>query len=79
MGFNLCEVRRSAERQARHTRSGGLTVANAKSEGVYRKPSMVFSISKNSKDPKAAAQIINCLLNDPEAIKILGDFARPAG
>ena len=49
------------------------TVADAKSEGMYRKPSMMFSISKNSKDPKAAAQIINCLLNDPEAIKILGD------
>ncbi|RCW25849.1 oligogalacturonide transport system substrate-binding protein [Ciceribacter lividus] len=46
--------------------------ADAVSEGVYRKPSMVFSISRNSKDPKAAAQILNCLLNEPEAIKILG-------
>lgn len=46
--------------------------ANAGSEGIYRKPSMVFSISRNSKDPKAAAQILNCLLNEPEAIKILG-------
>lgn len=46
--------------------------ANAVTEGVYRKPSMVFAISKRSKDPKAAAQILNCLLNEPEGIKILG-------
>ncbi len=45
---------------------------NAVTEGVYRKPSMVFAISKRSKDPKAAAQILNCLLNEPEGIKILG-------
>ncbi|UJW74852.1 ABC transporter substrate-binding protein [Rhizobium sp. SL42] len=49
-----------------------LTVEGATTEGVYRKPSMLFAISKNSKDPKAAAQVINCMLNDPEAIKILG-------
>jgi oligogalacturonide transport system substrate-binding protein len=48
-------------------------VADAKSTGIYRKPSMVFSISKNSKDPKAAAQIINCLLNETDGVKILGD------
>lgn len=49
-----------------------LTVPGAATEGVYRKPSMLFAISKNSKDPKASAQIINCLLNDPEAVTILG-------
>ena len=49
-----------------------LTIDGAKTDGVYRKPSMLFSISKNSKDPKAAAQVLNCLLNDPEAAKILG-------
>ncbi|WP_320198056.1 ABC transporter substrate-binding protein [Agrobacterium sp. rho-13.3] len=48
------------------------TSEGGKSEGIYRKPSMLFSISKNSKDPKAAAQVINCLLNDPEAVTILG-------
>jgi oligogalacturonide transport system substrate-binding protein len=46
--------------------------ADAKTEGVYRKPSMVFSISKRAKDPKAAAQIVNCLLNEPEGIAALG-------
>lgn len=49
-----------------------LKATDAKTDGVYRKPSMVFSISKNSKNQKAAAQILNCLLNEPEAIKILG-------
>ncbi|MDI6024684.1 ABC transporter substrate-binding protein [Corticibacterium sp. UT-5YL-CI-8] len=48
-------------------------VSGATTEGMYRKPSMMFSISKNSKEPKAAAQIINCLLNEPEGVKILGD------
>lgn len=49
-----------------------LKLADAVTEGVYRKPSMVFSISKNSKDPEAAAQIVNCLLNEPEGIDALG-------
>lgn len=48
------------------TSTGGVT------EGIYRKPSMLIGISKNSKDPRAAAQIVNCLLNDPEAVTILG-------
>ncbi|MBT9371827.1 ABC transporter substrate-binding protein [Rhizobium sp. CSW-27] len=51
---------------------GILKNADAKTEGVYRKPSMVFSISKHSKNPKAAAQIVNCLLNEPEGITALG-------
>jgi hypothetical protein len=50
-----------------------LTVDGAQTEGVYRKPSMVFSISKNSENPEAAAQILNCLLTEPEGIAALGD------
>lgn len=49
-----------------------LKLAGAVTEGVYRKPSMVFSVSKNSKNPEAAAQILNCLLNEPEGIDALG-------
>lgn len=48
-------------------------VEGATTDGVYKKPSMVFSISKNSRNPQAAAEIVNCLLNDPEAVLILGD------
>ena len=48
-----------------------LTVDGAQSEGVYRKPSMVWSISKNSPNQEAAAEVLNCLVNDPEAIAIM--------
>lgn len=44
----------------------------ATNDGVYRKPSMLFSISKNSKNQQAAAEVVNCLLNDEGAIEILG-------
>ena len=50
-----------------------LTVEGAKTAGVYRKPSMVFSISKNSENQQAAAEILNCLLNEEEGITALGD------
>ena len=40
--------------------------------GVYRKASMVFSISANSDHPEAAAQVLNCLLNEPEGVMPLG-------
>ncbi|MFN3662255.1 ABC transporter substrate-binding protein [Yoonia sp.] len=50
-----------------------LTIEGAVTEGTYSKPSMLFSISRHSQHPEAAAEIIDCLLNDPEAIEILGD------
>ena len=50
-----------------------LQIDGAVTEGVYRKPSMVFSISKRSKNPEAAAEIVNCLLNEVEGIDVLGD------
>ena len=50
-----------------------LRIEGAETDGIYRKPSMLFAVSKHSKDPKAAASVVNCLLNDPEAIAILAD------
>ncbi|QDY70869.1 ABC transporter substrate-binding protein [Qingshengfaniella alkalisoli] len=50
-----------------------LQVEGAVTEGVYRKPSMVFAVSRNSDDPQAAAQIVNCLMNEPEGVSALGD------
>ncbi|SLN23525.1 Putative ABC transporter substrate-binding protein YesO [Aquimixticola soesokkakensis] len=47
--------------------------ADAVSDGIYRKASMLFAISKNTKNPQAAAQIINCMLNEPEGIDALKD------
>jgi len=49
-----------------------LLAEGATNDGVYRKPSMLFSISKNSDNQKAAAEVVNCLLNDEGAIDILG-------
>ncbi|SMY07579.1 ABC transporter substrate-binding protein [Flavimaricola marinus] len=48
--------------------SGLLRIEGAMNDGVYRKPSMVFSISANSEHPEAAAQILNCLTTEPEGI-----------
>jgi oligogalacturonide transport system substrate-binding protein len=46
--------------------------SNAVTDGVFRRPSMVFSISKRSKEPAAAAQVLNCLLNESIGIVPLG-------
>lgn len=43
-----------------------------KTPGIYRKASMVFSISKNSDNKEAAAEIVNCLLNEEEGVAALG-------
>nr|CAD6425502.1 carbohydrate ABC transporter substrate-binding protein [Rhizobium sp. Q54] len=52
--------------------TGIIKIEGAVTDGVYRKPSMVFSISRNSANQEAAAQILNCLLNEPEGIDALG-------
>ncbi len=49
-----------------------LLAEGATNDGVYRKPSMLFSISRNSDNGDAAAEVVNCLLNDEGAIEILG-------
>ncbi|WP_029375514.1 ABC transporter substrate-binding protein [Oceanicola sp. S124] len=51
---------------------GMLSQDGEKTEGIYRKASMVFSISANTDEPEAAAQIVNCLLNEPEGIAAMG-------
>ncbi|MFK7992520.1 MAG: ABC transporter substrate-binding protein [Granulosicoccus sp.] len=48
--------------------AGLLRLANSKNDGVYRKPSMTFAISANSQNQQAAAEILNCLLTEPEGI-----------
>lgn len=51
---------------------GLLRVDGAQNDGVYRKPSMVFSISSHSDKQQAAAEVLNCLLNEPEGITAMG-------
>ena len=40
--------------------------------GQYAKPAMMFSISQRSTHKEAAARLVNFLINDPEAGRILG-------
>lgn len=49
-----------------------LSQEGQKTPGIYRKASMVFSISANSQNKEAAAQIVNCLLNEEEGVAALG-------
>lgn len=51
---------------------GLLRVDGAQNDGVYRKPSMVFSISSHSDKQQAAAEVLNCLLNEPAGIAAMG-------
>ena len=52
--------------------AGLLRVEGAQNDGVYRKPSMVFSISANSPNQQAAAEVLNCLLTQPMGIEAMG-------
>lgn len=52
--------------------AGLLSQDGQQTPGVYRKASMVFSISANSEHPEAAAQILNCLLNEETGVMALG-------
>ena len=40
--------------------------------GLYLKPTMFWSISAQSKDPQAAAKLLDFLLTDPQAVATLG-------
>lgn len=51
---------------------GLLELDGQKTPGVYRKASMVFSISANSDNQEAATEVLNCLLNEPEGVAALG-------
>ncbi|MDT9702799.1 hypothetical protein RMT89_44715, partial [Streptomyces sp. P17] len=45
---------------------------NAKDAGLLARPSMMFSIGRNTRHPEAAAKLVNFLLNDPQGIEALG-------
>ncbi len=50
----------------------GTPVQDGGKPGQYLKPSQLFAISSSSKNPEAAAQLINFLIAEPEGAKILG-------
>ena len=41
-------------------------------EGTMAKPSLLFAISRDSKNPKEAAEFLQYILNDPEGTKLMG-------
>ncbi len=47
-------------------------IAGHKDSGAIVKPSMMFAINKNCKNPKEAAMFLNFILNDPEGVKAMG-------
>jgi oligogalacturonide transport system substrate-binding protein len=49
-----------------------LTLPNAKNTGMFGRPTLMFAVSKKSKNPEIAAKFLNYLLTDPEAALILG-------
>ena len=49
-----------------------LEMEGQETPGIYRKASMVFAISANSDSPEAAAEIVNCMLNEEEGVAALG-------
>lgn len=46
--------------------------ANATDSGLLARPSMMFSIGRNTKHPEEAAKLISFLLNDADGVKALG-------
>ncbi|MBT0570178.1 carbohydrate ABC transporter substrate-binding protein [Curvibacter sp. CHRR-16] len=49
-----------------------LTLPGAKSSGMFGRPSMMFAVSKRSKNPEIAAKFLNYLMTDPDAAAIVG-------
>lgn len=47
-------------------------IEGAKSTGAVSKPTFLFYVSKHTKNPKAAAKLLQFLFNDPEGIKLMG-------
>ena len=50
---------------------GNIPSTDGKMSPKYVKPSMLYAISKNTEHPKEAAMLLNFILNDEEAAKIL--------
>lgn len=49
-----------------------LTMPGARNSGFFGRPSMMFAVGKNTRNPEIAAKLVNWLLTDVDAIRILG-------
>lgn len=48
------------------------TVAKPLNSGYFGRPSMLYAVSKNSKNPDVAVRFVNFMLHDPDAARLLG-------
>lgn len=46
-------------------------IEGAVSDGIFRKPSMMFAISASSPNQEAAAEILNCLMVEEEGVRVM--------
>lgn len=49
-----------------------LTLPEARNSGMWGRPTMLFAVSKRTRNGEAAARFVDFLLTDPEAARILG-------
>jgi oligogalacturonide transport system substrate-binding protein len=47
-------------------------LTNAKASGLFGRPTLMYTASRNTREPELSCQLINFLLTDPEAAAILG-------
>jgi oligogalacturonide transport system substrate-binding protein len=48
------------------------TLPEARASGIFGRPTLMFSVGRNSRQPELAARFIEFLLTDAEAIRLLG-------
>lgn len=48
------------------------TLPGAGNSGMFGRPTLMYAVGRNSKQPELAARFVNFLLTDPEAAEILG-------
>lgn len=48
------------------------TLPGAKNSGMFGRPTLMYAVGRNSRQPALAARFINFLLTDPEAAQLLG-------
>jgi oligogalacturonide transport system substrate-binding protein len=48
------------------------TLPDARNSGMFGRPTLMFAVGRNSKQPEVAARLVNFLLTDPGAALILG-------
>ncbi len=48
------------------------TLPNAKNSGLFGRPTLMYAVGRNSRQPELAARFVNYLLTDPEAALMLG-------